>query len=58
MISTHHEVKKNKFRGLDFNLDDEYFKWQEDKGKSPISDDVDIKGTFLGKFFKSSDKKN
>ena len=50
--------KDGEYSASDFNLDDEYFKWQEDKGKSPISDDVDIKGTFLGKFFKSSDKKN
>ena len=50
--------KDGEYSASDFNLDDEYFKWQEDKDKSPISDDVDIKGTFLGKFFKSSDKKN
>ena len=50
--------KDGEYSASDFNLDDEYFKWQEDKDKPPISDDVDIKGTFLGKFFKSSGKKN
>ncbi len=46
--------KDGEYSAADFNLDDEYFKWKEDKDKTPISEDVDIKGTFLGRFFKSS----
>ncbi len=46
--------KDGEYSAADFNLDDEYFKWKEEGDKKPISDDVDIKGTFLGRFFKSS----
>ena len=45
--------KDGEYSAADFNLD-EYFKWQADKDKPDINEDVDIKGTFLGRFFKSS----
>lgn len=46
--------KDGEYSAADFNLDDEYFKWKEDREKPPLNEDVDIKGTFLGRFFKSS----
>ncbi|MBE6014998.1 MAG: hypothetical protein E7241_06500 [Lachnospiraceae bacterium] len=47
--------KDGVYKASDFDLDGEYFKWQEGSEKPEIKEDVDIKGTFLGRFFKKDE---
>lgn len=47
--------KEGVYKASDFDLDGEYFEWQEGSEKTEIKEDVDIKGTFLGRFFKKDE---